>query len=1174
MKSEDVREVDGGSVGPRANPSAALSSARQADQLLPSLRALIGPEASDDALRALLSAARGDVSVAANRYFDSPEAARAPAGIGAKRPPQSFTPGSAAALDSAVRLFGVPASGPKVAGTITASGACGSGTKRRKRQTPSSSLGAQSSQRSITSFLSPPSPSVQVEPPPTAPPAAAHGSVESSPHYLLKPRASGHTDYMHIRPTRHPGCQPSPSTDSHAAVEADVLPLPSALPSPSSQHSRAALRQSSQQPPDASSTGLVLRTDASDLTLPLHKYRPLEPCWSIDTNTRASCSAQVPYRHLALTLEALEATRSRLDKERILTNAFRSMIAMGGSLAEIEAAAYLLAPAKDPQAGGHRLRPEWVDARPLGLSHASLSNAICEATGSTRAELSRINSSLRDSGAAAVALRDGSGGGTRQQVLSFVKRPPPLSLGLVHRRLLSLADICGDGTEKKKTNILVGLLRAAPPGAQGASELKWLVRTCVPHMSAGISLAGSVLPALAAAAVIEGRPTPQPKVDTNASASMVEADANESTRSRILIDLDEVDTPMVAQTMESSSTALGTPPGPSTTSAQRFPSVAEIKAAQEAARVGYALRPDVAALVNALVSSGGDVQAVRRECTLRIGIPCAPMLAKPATSALGALTRCAPPLVAEYKYDGQRAQVHCACSGAISIFSRKLDLMTDKYPEVVAAVRRAFRAPCARPSALAAGTDVERDAMGSFVLDTEIVPVKALSVSGTRAVTECDDSEASKGDAANGSTAAAYGPVGASDTARALGTGGTSLSTFQSLATRKRKDVTEANASLLSTAVKIVLFDMLSLDGASLLSRPLVERRDLMRQAFTPEAGVLEFAHGMDILGVLAHQEQEWPLCDGIASASKAGQSTNSVDSAAMPMETPNFEQTHIFPAPTTCGVSNAKSYGPHVEYTLNEMLRAAVAYGCEGLMLKSLSSPYEPSTLTRSDSWIKLKKDYIDGMGDSFDLVPIGGWRGSGRKKRWISPWLVATYDRQEGTFGSVCRVMSGFSDAFYKEATLRYLGRLCAGGHVFGEVLGENESDVCAEGQEPEEEEDGDDECDVDNQAIEELAEEEGSHGGREVGGSFLRSSPAFGVETHERCEFWFEPSEVWEVRGADITISPTHLAAVGRAHPERGLSLRFPRFIRVRMDKRIEDATGPEELYAAFMNQTQAR
>ena len=49
--------------------------------------------------------------------------------------------------------------------------------------------------------------------------------------------------------------------------------------------------------------------------------------------------------------------------------------------------------------------------------------------------------------------------------------------------------------------------------------------------------------------------------------------------------------------------------------------------------------------------------------------------------------------------------------------------------------------------------------------------------------------------------------------------------------------------------------------------------------------------------------------------------------------------------------------------------------------MLKRLDAAYEPSWGTRrSDGWVKCKKDYIDGMGDSLDLVPIGGWRGQGR--------------------------------------------------------------------------------------------------------------------------------------------------------------------------------------------------
>ena len=79
---------------------------------------------------------------------------------------------------------------------------------------------------------------------------------------------------------------------------------------------------------------------------------------------------------------------------------------------------------------------------------------------------------------------------------------------------------------------------------------------------------------------------------------------------------------------------------------------------------------------------------------------------------------------------------------------------------------------------------------------------------------------------------------------------------------------------------------------------------------------------------------------------------------------------------------------------------------------------------------------------------------------------------------------------------------------------------------------------------------------------------------VVTKEDCRVWFKPSVVWEIRGADLTVSPKHTAALGihsgGQADTKGLGLRFPRFRKLRTDKVPTQATSSLQISNFFDQQ----
>jgi DNA ligase-1 len=574
-----------------------------------------------------------------------------------------------------------------------------------------------------------------------------------------------------------------------------------------------------------------------------------------------------------------------------------------------------------------------------------------------------------------------------------LRKPKPLTIRSVFDSLVKIANSKGHGSVENKQRIVERLVQ----DARGAEESRYIVRTLVQHLRIG-AVKTTMLIALSRAFILS-RP-PGAEFEIRDRRDMVKLKKEE-----------------LAETYSRN---------------------------EEIVKACFARRPNYNDLIPVLLEIGVCDELLVR-CGLSLHIPLRPMLGSITRDMGEMLTKLqGRDFACEYKYDGQRAQVHCDAKGKVTIFSRHLEVMTDKYPDLVALVPK-----------------IRGEGVSSFILEGEVVAVDRES-----------------GD----------------------------LKTFQTLANRARKDVIIGAVTI---DVCLFAFDLMYLNGEELLNRPFRERRSLLKSLFVEIPHHFTWVKSLDATS--ADVEAVQSFFQGALDIKCEGIMVKILDNLPNPdllAETDEaIEKTpSLPPTPKKKKLAKSKTKAKSTDNENDEPKTSG--------RRKALLATYEPDK--RLDSWLKVKKDYST-TSETLDLIPIAAFHGSGRKAAWWSPILLAIRNAETGQLEAVTKCMSGFTDAFYKANRAKY---------------------------------DPDDpECTNVLAGKPHYVEYNGGAG-----------TPAV----------WFEPQEVWEVAFADLTLSPTYTAAIGLVSEERGLSTRFPRFLKVREDKGIDEATEAEELASLYRKQ----
>lgn len=480
------------------------------------------------------------------------------------------------------------------------------------------------------------------------------------------------------------------------------------------------------------------------------------------------------------------------------------------------------------------------------------------------------------------------------------------------------------------------------------------------------------------------------------------------------------------------------------------------KRATELIQKTYDICPKLDAIIQALLEGGLDQMTVK--CGIQVLTPIAPMLAHP-THSLDQVAKVMKNQEDEADFpmtmEFKYDGVRCQAhfdGSRCKLLSRHMLETTAQYPDATDAILAARRS---------------RGKTQSFVLDAEIVGVESIG-----------------------------------EEVRLL--------PFQDLSRRKKTDDGKG------VRIKVFCFDLMFINGESLINKSLRERQAKIREHFVETA---DFAY---------------------------------VTSKSLPVfdegKIRAFLEESIAKGTEGLMLKLLGDTGTRIEE------RDTGGNACSSRLSKELQSLYEAGT--RSHAWLKVKRDYVEGYADTIDVVPIGAWYGNGRKaqKSFLSPVLLAVYDEEEDVYKSVSRCMS-FTDAMYESMREFYFR-----GTPYPPEVGIADGQASSDHGDPPLPKSSDEDIDFAAADVDFV-------------NCFPERPSSAHYVTNESPPVWFKPMEVFEVSFADMSLSRQHTAGEGIVDDleGRGVALRFPRFKRRRPDKRPDQATTCLQIATMFSQQS---